>query len=278
MKNERARTWHAVDLGLIPYPDAWDLQLRLVAARSQGRMPADVLLFLEHPPVFTLGRRGGRENLLVSEAWLGRSGIAVVQIERGGNITYHGPGQLVVYPIVHLPGVGLGVVDLVDRLEEVMIRTCAGWGVPTGRNPLNRGAWVGMKKIGSIGIAVRRGVSFHGLALNVNLDMKPFGWIQPCGLEGVGATSIQAEAGKPVDIADAKRIMQKHIEAVFQAKVMAIDRRDLLRMTGCSCSGAESSSVGAASCLEIEAGSLSHKKKNLIAGEEAPTPMKCVEF
>ena len=261
MKTERLRTWHAVDLGLIPYPEAWDLQLRLVAARSQGRMPADVLLFLEHPPVFTLGRRGGRENLLVSEAWLDRSGIAVVQIERGGNITYHGPGQLVVYPIVHLPGAGLGVVDLVDRLEEVMIRTCAGWGVPAGRNPLNRGAWVGMKKIGSIGIAVRRGVSFHGLALNVNLDLKPFGWIQPCGLEGVGVTSIQAEAGKPVDIADAKRIMRTHIEAVFQTELMTIDRQGLLRLADLSFTEAEPSSVGAASCREIEAGSSPTRKQ-----------------
>ena len=250
MASGKNRSWHAVDLGLVPYPEAWDLQLRLVAARSLGRMPADVLLFLEHPPIFTLGRRGGRENLLVSETWLGQSGIAVVQIERGGNITYHGPGQLVVYPIVHLPGVGLGVVDLVDRLEEVMIRTCAGWGVPAGRNPLNRGAWVGMKKIGSIGIAVRRGVSFHGLALNVDLDLKPFGWIQPCGLEGVGVTSIQAETGSPIGIADVKRVMQAHIEAVFQAELMAIDRWDLLRMADLSGSEAEPSSVGAASCRE----------------------------
>jgi lipoate-protein ligase B len=216
-------------------------------------MAADVLLLLEHPPVFTLGRRGGRENLLVSEAWLGRSGIAVVQIERGGNITYHGPGQLVVYPIVHLPSLGLGVVDLVDRLEEVMIRTCAAWGVASGRNPMNRGAWVGMKKIGSIGIAVRRGVSFHGLALNVNLDLKPFGWIQPCGLEGVAVTSIQAEAGKPVDIADVKRIVHAHIEAVFQTRLTPIDRQGLLRLANLPFTEAGLPSVGAASCREGQA-------------------------
>jgi lipoate-protein ligase B len=203
-----------------------------VAARSQGLFDTAVLLFLEHPPVFTLGRRGGRENLRVSEAWLDRSGIPVVQVERGGNITYHGPGQLVVYPIVHLPRFGLGVVDLVDRLEEVMIRTCAAWGVASGRNPMNRGVWVGMKKIGSIGIAVRRGVSFHGLALNVDLDLKPFGWIQPCGLEGVGVTSIQAEAGSPIGIADAKRIMHKHIEAVFQTRLTPISREHLFSVLG----------------------------------------------
>ncbi len=232
MTTQQQRTWYFVDLGLIPYPEAWDLQLRLVAARSQGRLPADVLLLIEHPPVFTLGRRGGRENLRVSEAWLARSGINIVQVERGGNITYHGPGQLVVYPILHLPSLGLGVVDLVERLEEAMIRTCADWGVSSGRNELNRGAWVGMKKVGSIGIAVRRGVSFHGLALNVNLDLKPFGWIQPCGLEGVGVTSIQAEAGKPVGLADVKRVMRAHIEAVFQTELTSISKEYLFSLLG----------------------------------------------
>jgi lipoate-protein ligase B len=210
------KTWYAADLGRMPYADAWGLQLRLVEARAQGRGGCDVILFVEHPPVFTLGRRGGRENLLVSEERLRQSGISIVQVERGGNITYHGPGQLVVYPIVHLPDAGFAVVDWVDRLEEVMIRTCAAWGVAAGRNARNRGAWVGMKKIGSIGIAVRRGVSFHGLALNVNMDLTPFGWIQPCGLEGVAATSIQAEGRSPVELSEAKRVMKTQMEAVFQ--------------------------------------------------------------
>ena len=220
-------TWHFVDLGRMPYPDAWDLQLRLVEARSQGRIDTDVILFVEHPPVFTLGRRGGRENLLVSEEMLRQSGIPIVQVERGGNITYHGPGQLVVYPIVHLPGAGLGVVDLVDRLEEVMIRTCAAWGVAAGRNALNRGAWVGMKKIGSIGIAVRRGVSFHGLALNVSLDLAPFCWIQPCGLEGVGVTSMAIEAGRPVAMEEALAAVECNIEAVFGTRLEPRTAEDL---------------------------------------------------
>jgi lipoate-protein ligase B len=221
-------TWHAVDLGRMPYPDAWDLQLRLVEARSQGRVDNDVILFVEHPPVFTLGRRGGRENLLVPEEMLRQSGIPIVQVERGGNITYHGPGQLVVYPIVHLPSFGLGVVDMVDRLEEVMIRTCAAWGVAAGRNALNRGAWVGMKKIGSIGIAVRRGVSFHGLALNVNLDLTPFCWIQPCGLEGVAATSMAREAGRPVAMEEALAAVERNIEAVFGIRLEPQTAEELL--------------------------------------------------
>jgi lipoate-protein ligase B len=230
VSNSYGRTCHAVDLGLIPYTDAWDLQLRLVEARAQGWIGQDILLFLEHPPVFTLGKRGGRENLLVSEDVLARSGIPIIQIERGGNITFHGPGQLVVYPIVHLPSFDLGVVDMVDRLEEVMIRTCAAWDVSAGRNALNRGAWVDLRKIGSIGIAVRRGVSFHGLALNVSLDLKPFCWIQPCGLEGVGVTSIQTEAHRPVDIAEVKRVMRAQVEAVFQIRLEAIPTESLLAL------------------------------------------------
>lgn len=240
------RTWFAVDLGLIPYPEAWDLQLRLAAARSQRRLAENVVLLVEHPPVFTLGRRGGREHLLVSEAWLAQSGVSVVQVERGGEITYHGPGQLVVYPIIHLPGAGLGVVDLVERLEEVMIRTCRARGVPAGRNALNRGAWVGLRKIGSVGIAVRRGVSFHGLALNVNPDLKPFEWIRPCGLEGIGVTSIQAESAEPVGIADAKAVMQAQLEAVFQTRLLPVDRRELFMAADLS-SGSEAFPVGAAS-------------------------------
>jgi lipoate-protein ligase B len=232
MKPRKTHPWHAVDLGRMPYPDAWELQRQLVEARAQGRLDTDVILFVEHPPVFTLGRRGGRENLLVSEETLRRSGVPIVQVERGGNITYHGPGQLVVYPIVHLPGAGLGVVDMVDRLEEVMIRTCAAWGVAAGRNQLNRGAWVGMKKIGSIGIAVRRGVSFHGLALNVNLDPTPFCWIQPCGLEGVGVTSIQAEGREPVGLAEVRPVLQSRMEAVFQRALAPLPREELFSLLG----------------------------------------------
>ncbi len=227
MTAKRKRGW-IVDLGRVPYEKAWALQTRLVEARVEGALTRDVILMLEHPPVFTLGRRGGRESLLVPEERLRRSGIALVQVERGGNITYHGPGQLVLYPIVHLPGLSLGVVDLVDRLEEVMIRACAAWGVRAERNPLNRGVWVGMKKIGAIGIAVRRGVSFHGMALNVDPDLTPFSWIQPCGLQGVGVTSIAAEAAEPVGLAEVKRELRAHIEAVFKTPLAAVDRQKLL--------------------------------------------------
>jgi len=223
------RIWFAARLGQIAYPDAWDLQLRLVEARQANRLKRDTVLLLEHPPVFTLGKRGGRESLLVPEETLARRGIPILQVERGGNITYHGPGQLVVYPIVHLPGVGIGVVDMVDRLEEVMIRTCGDFGVAAGRNALNRGAWIGMNKIGSIGLAVRRGVSFHGLALNVDPDLTPFGFVQPCGLQGVGVTSIVREAGRPVKMEEALASTERNIEAVFGVRLESVAVGELLK-------------------------------------------------
>ena len=223
------RIWFAARLGQIAYADARDLQLRLVEARQTHRLERDAVLLLEHPPVFTLGKRGGRESLLVPEETLAHRGIPILQVERGGNITYHGPGQLVVYPIVHLPGVGIGVVDMVDRLEEVMIRTCGDFGVAAGRNALNRGAWIGMNKIGSIGLAVRRGVSFHGLALNVDPDLTPFGFVQPCGLQGVGVTSIVREAGRPVKMEEALASTERNIEAVFGVRLESVAVGELLK-------------------------------------------------
>jgi lipoate-protein ligase B len=228
LHHKASRTWQLVDLGLVSYKEAWDLQVRLVAARASGSLPNDVVLVLEHPAVFTLGKRGGRENLLVPEETLTRHGIPIVQVERGGNITYHAPGQLVLYPIIHLERAGIKVVDLVDGLEDVMIRTCAEWGIQAGRNPLNRGVWVGLKKIGAIGIAVRRGVSFHGMALNVAIDLAPFCWIQPCGLQGVGVTSMRAEAGQDIGTTQVRRLLAQHMQAVFGARLVPADLNHVL--------------------------------------------------
>ena len=235
------RTWHLVNLGMVPYTEAWGLQARLVEARASGILPNDVVLVLEHPAVFTLGKRGGRENLLVPEETLARHGIPIVQVERGGNITYHAPGQLVLYAIIHLERAGIKVVDMVDRLEEVMIRTCAEWGIQAGRNPLNRGVWVGMKKIGAIGIAVRRGVSFHGMALNVNIDLTPFGWIQPCGLEGVGVTSMRAESRQDFGMAEVRRLLAQHMQTVFGARLVPADLNHVVPPGGLTLSRAAGS-------------------------------------
>jgi lipoate-protein ligase B len=217
------RTWYVAELGRMPYSEAWQLQLRLVEERAAGESGRDLILMLEHPPVFTLGKRGGRENLRVPEAVLEAEGIPIVQVERGGFITYHGPGQLVVYPIVHLEKAGLKVVDMVAGLEEAMIRTCGASGIRAERNPLNRGVWVGAKKIGSIGIAVRRGVSFHGMALNVALDLTHFCWIHPCGLEGVGMTSMHIEAGGGVTVDEVRRTMAGSIESAFGIRLQPFD-------------------------------------------------------
>jgi len=209
------RVCYGVNLPQIDYRAAWGLQAGLVAARRQGCLERDLFIFLEHPPVFTLGRRGGRENLVVPEALLEKSGIPVVQVERGGNITYHGPGQIVVYPIIDLQAAGISVTDYVSALETVMIRLAADFGVSAQRDARNRGVWVGNNKLGSIGIAVRRGVSFHGLAFNANLALAPFGWINPCGLKDVGMTTLACERGAPVSMAAVRQAAWRQIEAVF---------------------------------------------------------------
>jgi len=205
----------AVDLGLIDYRKAWALQEKLVAARVGARLERDIVLFLEHPSVFTLGRRGGMDNLLVAENFLKNAGMPVVQVERGGFITYHGPGQIVVYPIINLHTRRIGVKDFVAAMEEAMIRTAAAWNIEATRNPINSGVWVGTNKMGSIGIALRRGVSFHGLAFNVNLDLTPFSWIRPCGLQGVGMTSMAKEIGLELSMADVRKVLQDQLAAVL---------------------------------------------------------------
>lgn len=228
MSGTECRTGLFVRLGLVPYQEAWDLQTRLVAARCTFELKQDVILSLEHPPVFTLGRRGKREHLKVSEAFLQTQGIGVLHIERGGDITYHGPGQLVIYPIVDLRKARLGVKDLIWGLEEVMIRAAADQGVGAERNNLNRGVWVGRRKLGSIGIAIRHGVSFHGMAFNVNTDLHPFSWVDPCGLSGIQMTSLKQELGKEVTMEGLRDAVASHMEGVFNAKIVETSQEDLL--------------------------------------------------
>jgi lipoate-protein ligase B len=212
-------SWWLVDLPVVAYAPALDLQHRVLSAVQNKTFVGGVILMLEHSPVYTLGRRGGRDNLCVAEDVLAQAGIDLVSTERGGDITYHAPGQLVVYPIVDLKKARLGVVDFVSALEEVMILTAADFGIDAVRNDLNRGVWIGTKKLGSIGIAVRCGVSFHGLALNVNTDLTPFGWINPCGLSGIGVISLQNELKKTIEMAQVRHAMVKSITKVFNIKL-----------------------------------------------------------
>lgn len=217
------RSCFLVDLPLTPYAEALALQHRLVAARSDGRLDRDAVLILEHPPVFTLGRRGGLGDLIVPRERLAQEGIEVVAVERGGLITYHGPGQLVVYPILDLNRLHLGIRELVSLLEEVMIRTAADLGVEAGRDDRNRGVWVGGKKLGSIGLAVRHGISFHGLALNIDPDLTPFSWIHPCGLAGVAMTSLAVAGGTGVSMEVARRLLAGHLRSVLDLQWAPLD-------------------------------------------------------
>lgn len=209
------------------YREAWDLQCKLVASRKGRIIDTDIVLILEHPPVFTLGRRGGLSNLMVSEDFLEKAGVPVIHVERGGDITFHGPGQLVVYPIIELGEAKLRVVDYVTALEEVMIRAAADWGLKAERNPINRGVWVGNNKLGSIGIAIRRGVCFHGFSFNTNLSLEPFTWIRPCGLQSIGMTSMERELSQKVSIKEVREAVKRHVEAVFEVELVMMSLSEL---------------------------------------------------
>ena len=224
--------WICTELPVTGYMEAWNLQSDLVAAKKERIIATDVVLLLEHAPVLTLGRRGGLDDLTVSEGFLERAGISIIQVERGGNITFHGPGQLVMYPIIDLKRAKLKVVDYVENLEEVMIRTAADWGIKAERNPLNRGVWVDDKKLGSIGIAIRRGISFHGAAFNVNTLLRHFSWINPCGLQDIRMTSMEKELSRKVSVNQVRGTLKHHIEAVFGVELVATglsELQDLLK-------------------------------------------------
>ncbi len=183
-------------LGLVEYREALALQERLRAARQEDELP-DVLLLLEHPPVYTRGRRSQPGELPMGEAWYAAQGIDVVETDRGGLVTYHGPGQLVGYPIVRVDD----VVGYVRCLENALVRALVDEGVASARSRPREGhrytgVWVEERKIASVGIHLSRGVSTHGFAVNVENDLQPFSWIVPCGLDGVRMTSLLRETGR----------------------------------------------------------------------------------
>ena len=228
MSHTFSRDAYFLDLSLLEYRKAWELQTQLLGVRADGFLDKDLILCLEHPSVFTLGRRGGLENLKVPQAFLDSQGIEVIHVERGGDITYHGPGQLILYPIVDLKNSGRKVVDFVQDLEEIMMRILSDWGLQGERNRLNRGVWIDRAKIGSIGIAVRRGVSFHGLALNVNTGLEPFGWVNPCGLTGVMVTSMKKILGKEIPMEEVRRQARIRVEQVLGVRLICLDLMEIL--------------------------------------------------
>jgi lipoyl(octanoyl) transferase len=185
--------------GTIPYEEAREAQRRLEAARQAEEIP-DTLVLLEHPPVYTRGRRSTQAELPMGTEWYEMQGIEVRDTDRGGRVTYHGPGQLLAYPIVSLKPYGDDVHEYVRRLERVAISALADHGVAAQTIEGLTGIWVGERKIGSIGVHVSRGVTTHGLAINVNNDLQPFEWIVPCGIEGCRVTSLSRELGAEQDL------------------------------------------------------------------------------
>ncbi len=206
---------YIIDLGLMDYGQAWDLQHHLWSRRVEGTVP-DMLLFVEHPHVITLGRRGNRSHLLASPELLKEKGVSIFHVERGGDVTYHGPGQMIVYPILHLKDYGYRVVRYVEQLEEVIIRVLRDFGIEGKRDVLNRGVWVKKDKIASIGVAIKRWVSFHGLALNYRTDLSYFDLINPCGLEGVKVTSMEKILGTKILRDHLYQRMVFHFEEIFE--------------------------------------------------------------
>lgn len=218
-----ANLLHLIHLGRIDYAEALELQQELVARRKQQRI-GDVLLLLEHPPVLTLGRNAHRANILASNDELGQRGIGVHEIDRGGDVTYHGPGQIVGYPVLDLrgefPGKGglhLGAVEYVRWLEEALIRTCAEYGVLTQRIAGRTGVWtlaggsIPEKKIAAIGVHISQGITSHGFAWNVTTDLRDFRLIVPCGIVDCAVTSLEEE----IDIrSKAMPTMEEAIHAV----------------------------------------------------------------
>jgi len=192
--------WQA--FGVVPYCEGLGIQERVAAERARGNRP-DTLLLLEHPPTITLGRRASEGDVLWHACDLERSGITVERVGRGGRATYHGPGQLVGYPIARLSCHGRGVRRFVAGLEGVLADVARRFGVVASARVGHPGVWVGAKKLGSIGIEIRGGVSRHGFALNVDMDLAPFQAIVPCGMPGLETTDLSREAGTKISIAAA---------------------------------------------------------------------------
>ena len=203
-------------LGMIPYADALTLQAELVEARKAGRIP-DQLLLLEHPPVITLGAkaRGNRSHLLATPALLESAGISLFEAGRGGDVTYHGPGQLVGYPILDLRPHRCDVHRYVRDLEAVMIRAALHFGVEADRAPGLTGAWVGTSKLAAIGVRISRWITSHGFAFNVTTDLSHFALIVPCGIADRGVTSLEALLARPVAHAEVEDVVARVFGEVF---------------------------------------------------------------
>ncbi|MGE4555525.1 MAG: lipoyl(octanoyl) transferase LipB [Desulfovibrionaceae bacterium] len=217
---------YLLSLDQCDYKDALELQQRIQRKRQEGAIP-DVVIMLQHKPCVTIGSSGGDDHILVDPAVLERHGVAVHKTDRGGDVTYHGPGQLVCYSIMALDGAWRDLHRYARSLEEVMIRTVAAFGVSAGRKKEYPGVWVGDRKIGAMGVSVRKWVAMHGISLNVCPDMEHFSFIVPCGIEAYGVTSMAETLGRNLDIADVRAEMQRQFAAVFQKNLHVVDLKRL---------------------------------------------------
>ncbi len=227
---DREICW-VVDLGLLPYAQACELQSRAVAARKRNGIP-DVLLLCEHPHVITLGRNGKRENLRAGERILSQMNVELHGSDRGGDITYHGPGQIVGYPILDLANHRKDVRWYVEQLEEVMIRASAAFGITATRNELNHGIWAdtsaGPEKLAAIGVHLSRWVTSHGFAYNVTTNLHYFDLIVPCGLAGKRAISLERLLNRAVDRREVSAALERAFGEVFGVEIARITRQEFL--------------------------------------------------
>jgi lipoate-protein ligase B len=218
-----------VDLGTVPYEEALELQRSLARERISGAIPEDILLLLEHPPVVTLGRSAKARNLVSSADFLASRGVELFEVERGGDVTFHGPGQLVGYPIIDLKRHKLDLHWYLRQVEEALIRTLAAYSIPAGRNVGFTGVWTKGRKIASIGVHARDWVTWHGFALNVNTDLSYFDLIIPCGIDGVTMTSIARELephpsqSPPITVAAAGELVSRAFGDLFDLEPVAVD-------------------------------------------------------
>jgi lipoyl(octanoyl) transferase len=208
------RTLTYCDLGLIDYKEAWDLQKEILDLRYKKKI-TDILFLLEHPHTYTLGKTADKKNLIGTEEFLSSNKISVYDIDRGGDITYHGPGQIVGYPIIDLNEWEKDTHKFLRALEEVLIRTCARFGIKAGRNPGYTGVWIAGRKIAAIGIKISRWITMHGFAFNVNTNLDLFKGIIPCGISDKEVTSLQKELNHEPDLLSVKSIILENFFEIF---------------------------------------------------------------
>jgi lipoate-protein ligase B len=209
------------------YMEIFQLQKDLLALKKQGLIP-DVVIMLEHSPCFTIGRSGSLDHLLVDNQVLSRKNITVHDTSRGGDITYHGPGQLVCYPIISLEGEQRDLHAYARKMEEVMIRTLSTFDIKAGRKQQFPGVWVGDRKIGAMGIAVRNWITMHGISLNVCPDLEHFSYIIPCGITSYGVTSMSEVMGEPIHVETVRNEMRKQFSAVFDMPLQPTTLKNIL--------------------------------------------------